>query len=94
MMKDAQMKQESLGSEQVEGFRCDKTRMTVTWQGITDTIIEWAAKELNGFVVKKQDVESGEITEYKNIRLGRQDPSLFELPADYQKLSMRGFSKQ
>ena len=88
MMKGVQVKHEPLGSEQVGGYHCDKSRMTVTWQGVTGTTIEWAAKELNGFVVKKQDVESGEITEYKNIRLGPQDPSLFELPAGYKKMSM------
>lgn len=88
MMKGVQVKNEPLGSEEVGGYHCDKSRMTVTWQGVTGTTIEWAAKELNGFVVKKQDVESGEITEYKNIRLGPQDPSLFELPAGYKKMSM------
>ena len=90
MMKDAQVKQESLGSEQVEGFHCDKTRMTVSWEGITSTTTEWTAKELGGFVVKKQDEALGEFTEYKNIRLGPQDPSLFELPAGYKKMSMSG----
>jgi len=88
MMKGVQVKQESLGSEQVGGYHCDKTRMTVTWQGVTGTTIEWTAKELNGFVVKKQDETTGELTEYKNIRLGPQDPSLFELPAGYKKMSM------
>lgn len=88
MMKGVQVKQESLGSEQVGGYHCDKTRMTVTWQGVTGTTIEWAAKELGGFVVKKQDETTGELTEYKNIRLGPQDPSLFELPAGYKKMSM------
>lgn len=90
MMKDAQMKQESLGSEQIEGFLCDKTRTTVTWQGITGTTVEWSAKELGGFVLKKQDDTSGVLTEYKNIRLGPQDPSLFELPTGYKKMSMSG----
>jgi len=88
MMKGMQVKHEPLGSEQVGGYHCDKSRMTVTWQGVTATTIEWAAKELNGFVVKKQEVESGEITEYKNIRFGPQDPSLFELPAGYKKMGM------
>jgi hypothetical protein len=93
MMKDAQVKKESLGSEQVEGFQCDKTRMTVTWQGITSTTTEWAAKELGGFVLKKQDDTTGELTEYKNIQLGPQDPSLFELPSGYQKMNIGGFQK-
>ncbi len=89
-VKGVQAKHESLGSEQVDGFLCEKTRTTVTWEGITGTSTEWAAKELGGFVVKKQDDTSGEITAYKNIQLGPQDPSLFELPADYKKMSLSG----
>ena len=90
MMKDVQVKHESLGAEQVGAYRCDKSRMTVTWQGITSTHTEWAAKELGGFVVKRQDETSGELTEYKDIRLGPQDPSLFDLPAGYKKMSLSG----
>lgn len=93
MMKDVQVKHEPLGSEQVAGYNCDKSRTTVTWQGITATTIEWAAKELGGFVVKKLDEKTGEITEYQNIKLGPQDPSLFELPAGYQKMSVGGIQK-
>jgi hypothetical protein len=90
MMKDAQMKHEALGSEQVSGLQCDKSRTTVTWQGITGSSVEWSAKELGGFVVKKQDDTLKQLTEYKNIQLGPQDPSLFELPAGYKKMSLTG----
>ena len=90
LTKGVQAKNESLGSEQMDGFLCDKSRTTVTWGGITGSSTEWAAKELGGFVVKKQDDTSGEITEYKNIQLGPQDPSLFELPAAYRKMSLSG----
>jgi hypothetical protein len=94
MMKDVQVKHEPLGSEQVSEYHCDKSRTTVTWQGITSSTVEWAAKELGGFVVKKLDEKTGETTEYQNIKIGPQDPSLFELPAGYQKLSMGGSSKE
>jgi hypothetical protein len=90
MMKDAQMKHEALGSEQVSGLQCEKSRTTVTWQGITGTSVEWSARELGGFVVKKQDDTLKEITEYRNIQLGPQDPSLFELPAGYKKMRLTG----
>lgn len=56
--------------------------------GHEDTSIQWAAKELNGLVVKRQP-ENGEWTsEFRNVRLGPQDPSRFEIPAGYQKLKM------
>ena len=88
MMKDVQVKREPLGSEQVGDYHCDKSRTAVTWQGITSSTIDWAAKELGGFVVKKLDEKTGETTEYHNIKIGPQDPSLFELPAGYQRLKI------
>jgi hypothetical protein len=93
-MKGVQVKRESLGSEKVGGFDCDKTRMTVTLQGTTSTTIQWTAKDLGGFVVKELDETTGDITEYKNIRPGPQDPSLFELPAGYKKMDMGGMAGQ
>jgi hypothetical protein len=88
----AQVKRESLGSEQVGAYHCDKSRVTVTYKGTTSTQLEWAAKELDGFVVKRQDEKGMWSTEYQNVKLGPQDPSLFELPAGYQKLSMGGMA--
>lgn len=88
--KGAQAQRESLGTEQVGDFHCDKSRVTATYQGITNTYIEWAAKELDGFVVKRQDEKGSWSTEYKNVKLGSPDPSLFEIPTGYQKMSMGG----
>jgi hypothetical protein len=88
--KGAQVQREPLGPEQVGAFHCDKSRVTATYQGLTGTYIEWAAKELDGFVLKRQDEKGSWSTEYKNVQLGAQDPSLFELPAGYQKMSMGG----
>jgi len=59
-------------------------------QGKTYNSLEWAAKELNGFVVKTADEKGSWSNEYQNIKLGPQDPSLFELPPDYKKLSLGG----
>jgi hypothetical protein len=87
-LKGVQVKRESLGSEQVGAYHCDKSRVTTTYQGITSTYFEWAARELNGFVVKRQEEKGLWSTEYQNIKLGPQDPSLFELPAGYNKLKM------
>lgn len=49
-----------------------------------------AAKELDGFVVKRADEKGQWSTEYHNVRLSPQDPSLFEIPSGYQKMSMGG----
>ena len=87
----AQVEREPLGSEQVGSYHCNKSRVHVTYQGRTlPTYLEWGAKELDGFVVKKQDEKGSWMTEYQNIKLAPQDPSLFEVPAGYEKMSVFG----
>ncbi len=87
-MKGATVQKESLGFEQVGPYHCEKSRVHTAFNGKSYVTIEWAAKELNGFVVKKQDEDATWTIEFQNIHLGPQDPSLFEVPAGYQKLAM------
>jgi hypothetical protein len=93
MAKDAKIEKESLGSEQVGVYHCDKYRVKVTYEGKVYTSVEWDARELNGFAVKKGDEKGAWATEYQNVHLGPQDPSLFEVPAGYQKFSLGGMIK-
>jgi hypothetical protein len=87
-LEGAKTKRDSLGSEQVGPYHCDKFRVRVTYAGQDYMSTQWAAKELNGFVVKRQP-ENGEWTsEFRNVKFGPQDPSLFEVPAGYQKTKM------
>jgi hypothetical protein len=80
----------NLGSEQIAAHLCDKSRVESTSNGKTVTFIEWAARDLNGFVVKREDENGQWSIEYRNVQLQSQDPSLFEIPAGYQKLSGMG----
>jgi len=93
MAKDATIEKEPLGSEQVGAYHCDKYRVKATYEGKVYTSIEWDAKELNGFAVKKGDEKGAWTTEYQNVRLGPQDPSLFEVPAVYKKVDLGGMFK-
>ncbi len=88
--KDAEVQRQSLGTESVGAYTCDKSRVQVTLQGKVYTSLEWAAKELNGFVVKTQDEKGQWSNEYQNVKLGPQDASLFEVPSDYKKLGFGG----
>ena len=94
MAKDAKIEKEPLGSEQVGAYHCDKYRVHATYEGKEYTSIEWDAKELNGFAVKKGDEKGAWTIEYQNVKLGPQDPSLFDLPAGYQKFSLSGMFKR
>jgi hypothetical protein len=89
-MQGAKIERQALGTEQVGTFHCDKSRVKVTYEGREYTTLEWAAKELNGFVVKRQDEKGSWSTEFQNIKLGPQDPSLFEVPGGYRKFSLGG----
>ena len=84
------VQRESLGTEQVGEYHCEKFRVQVTLNGKAYTSLEWDAKELDGLPVKSQDEKGNWSTEYKNVQLGPQDPSLFEIPAGYQKMSLGG----
>jgi len=71
---------ESPGPEHAEPYNCDKFLVHVTFEGNVYAVTEWAAKELNGMVVKAQGEERDWSSEYQNIQIGPQDPSLFEIP--------------
>lgn len=86
---NAKVERELLGNEKVGAYTCAKYRVRVTEpQGKTYSGIQWAAKELDGLIVKIQDDQTGGTVEYQNVRLGPPDPALFEAPAGYQKTAM------
>jgi len=84
------VQRESLGMEQVGEYHCEKFRVHMKVMGHEATSLEWDAKELDGLPVKSQDEKGKWSTEYKNVQLGPQDSSLFEVPAGYQKMSLGG----
>jgi hypothetical protein len=91
----AKVDRQSLGSEQVGAYHCDKYRVQATIEGKAYTSLEWDAKELDGFPVKQADEKGSWSKEYQNVKLGPQDASLFEVPGDYKKIDLGGlFSKK
>jgi hypothetical protein len=93
--ENAKGERQALVSEQVGTYHCDKYHVQTTWQGKVFNSIEWDAKELDGFPVKQAGEKDEWSKEYSNVRAGPQDPSLFELPADYKKIDLGGlFSKR
>jgi hypothetical protein len=79
----AEVQRESLGSDQVGPYRCEKSRVKVTYKGRVYVSMEWAAAEMNGFVVKRQGVDGAWSTELSNVQFGPQEPSLFEVPSGF-----------
>jgi hypothetical protein len=80
----AEINRELIGSSKFGQYNCDKFRVQVEYKGHKYTQIEYAAKDLKGFVVRRAG-ENGEwSTEYSNVKLTVQNPSLFEVPSDYK----------
>lgn len=84
------VKRKALGTDVVGDYHCDKSRTTATVRGKTFSTDEWAARELNGFVVKRQDAAGSWSVEYHNVRAGPQSASLFEIPPGYQLMELTG----
>ena len=93
-MEGAKVQRDALGSEQVGAYHCDKFHVQTTYEGHVYNSVEWDAKELDGFPVKQTDEKGSWSKEYQNVKLGPQDPSLFEIPAGYQKIDLGGLFKR
>jgi TonB family protein len=90
---NGETKNESLGSQMIEGVAAEGTRTTHTIPAgsmgnerpIEVTYERWRSKELQlDVLIKSVDPRSGESTQQMtNISRGEPDPALFEIPSDY-----------
>ena len=86
-LPDAKVRSRSLGSDLVDGQSCEKVSIMASYRGNTYSSIEWRSHKLNGLVVRSQDADGQWSTEYRNVRLGTQSASLFEIPASYTRIA-------
>jgi hypothetical protein len=79
--------EEDLGTETVNGFECRKKRihstMTMMGREMKSSSTVWMCEEL-GFPIRTEN-EDGTVTELRNIQIGAQPDSLFELPSGFAK---------
>jgi hypothetical protein len=90
---DAEVNQESLGTQSIEGVMAEGTRVTLTIPAgkignerpIVTVNERWYSQELQTVVLtKNSDPRMGETTyRLTNINRSEPDPSLFQVPADY-----------
>jgi hypothetical protein len=83
----ATVQRKSLGVAQTGPYDCEKFLVQVSYEGRVYTSIDWAARELHGFVVRREGEQGEWSSQYSNIRLGPQDSALFEIPIDYATIS-------
>lgn len=80
------------GLETVAGYRTTKYRVTYDVQGKKMTSIEWFSKKLDT-IIKSEAEDASWSSELSNIREGRLDKGLFEIPAGYKELAFKDVFK-
>jgi len=79
-----------VGTEKLDGHECDKYEIIYHDRSL-GKMTQWFSKELNYPVKILYDGPQGEsVVEYKNIRQGKIDSSLFSVPPGYQKMTLPG----
>ena len=82
-----EVSRKELGREVVDGHPCLKYAITFQHGGRTSVVHHWMAQDIK-FPVKVAAADGSWGVEYKNISLGPQPDSLFEVPAGFQKVAM------
>lgn len=82
------VEREFIFRETINGYGADKYKITINKQS---SYYEWVSSDPGiTMAVKTAAIDGSWWTEYRNISLGNLNPSLFEVPADYTKMSMSG----
>lgn len=78
-----------VGKETIDGHPTEKYLITYKARRKSDQVYQWWATDIN-FPIKTEDINGKWKQEYKNIKMEKQDDSLFEIPAGYKKFEMPG----
>jgi len=81
-----------MGKELVNGRMTDKYKITVMAADQKTEMYSWMDKEL-GIPIKSSAVDGSWSYEYKNVKVGPQADSLFEIPAGYTKFNFQAPSQ-
>jgi hypothetical protein len=79
---------EALGSDEIAGYHCAKARVHMMINGTDHVTFEWTAPELGGLVIKRADPGGKWSVTLSDVRPGPQSAALFDLPTDYDRMSM------
>src|SRR4030042_2997262 len=78
-----------VGNETIDGHPTKKYLITYKTGDEKLQVYQWFATDIN-FPVKTSAIDGSWSQEYKNIKIGSQSDSLFEVPAGYKKIQMPG----
>lgn len=82
-----EVSRKEVGKEVIDGHPTIKYEVTAKVEDKTTTTYQWMATDIN-FPVKMAAVDGSWSVEYKDIKIGGQPDSLFELPEGYKKTAM------
>jgi outer membrane lipoprotein-sorting protein len=84
-----EIERKEVGSETIDGHPTKKYLITYKTGNKKDQVYQWLATDIK-FPVKTAAVDGSWAQEFKNIKMGPQQDSLFEVPAGFQKMQMPG----
>jgi hypothetical protein len=84
-----EVNRKKVGSETVDGHPSIKYQVTAKADGNVVQTYQWWATDIN-FPVKTAAVDGSWTMEYRDIKLGKQQNSLFEIPSGYKKMTIPG----
>lgn len=76
-----------LGQETIDGRATTKYKIAYISKDIRAEVFQWI-DNASSIPIKTQSVDGNWAMEYRNLKTGTQDPSLFEVPAGYNKFAM------
>jgi hypothetical protein len=82
-----EIERKQVGSETIDGHPTKKYLITYKVNQKKEQVYQWWATDID-FPVKTAAVDGSWTQEFRNVRLGAQPNSLFEVPAGYQKMQM------
>jgi outer membrane lipoprotein-sorting protein len=86
---EGEIERKHIGNETIDGHPTKKYLITYKSDNKKHQVYQWWATDIN-FPVKTAATDGSWVQEYKNIKIGTQPDSLFELPKGYKKFQFPG----
>ena len=81
-----------VGQEKIDGRATDKYLIKIKSEKRTEQVYQWVCKSIK-LPIKTAALSGSWSMEFKNIKIGKQSPGLFEVPAGDSKFNMGNFMK-
>ena len=84
-----EISRKQIGKETIDGHPTEKYEVTYREGGKTLKSHQWVATDIK-FPIKAAALDGSWTMEYRNIKMGKQPTSLFEVPKGYRKIEIHG----